>query len=65
MTTRIIKADGPTGPLCAAIDPETREPEPQVAGGAMGAHLHPFRDEAAAVAALKAAGGKISKGGKA
>lgn len=58
----MIEAEGPSGRLFACVG-HGRD-EPQVSSTRTGAHLRPFPDVEAAVAAIEAAGGKGMKGGK-
>lgn len=60
MSARFITASHPQhGKLWAAIDPESRVPEPRVCERKFSAFMRPFRTDDAAIQALLAAGGGL------
>ena len=62
MADRIIEAAGPDGALFACVDPSARYCDSKPSALKFAARLTPYRDEAAAVAALEAAGATLIGG---
>jgi len=60
MPDSILRAKGPAGPIFACVSADARFVEGRPCGSRLGAALAPFTDEAAAKAALVAAGGVLA-----